>query len=541
MSKTAKQKLIILFLAAAYFLCLSYFAILNYQGFKTQMNDLGNADQAIWQASLGHLSMPVSNDVFTNSTSRFYRHANFIFWLIAPLYRIWPNPEILLVITSLACALAGLGLFAIARHRLNKSWWSLAPPIVYWLSPMVQDANLFDFHVVTIMSALFVWMIWAFDTGKNKTGWVLLFLALLCQEDVGLMLLMYGLYLIISGKNKLAIPIILIGILYPIILFKLFIPLLNHGSGIYAYGGQDRYKWLIKDVKETLSLGITHAGAIFIHLARPDRLRVPLYFLISGALAGIRSWPILLLLLPTMLEGMLTSYSIPFETRITGTYYWICPETFIILSCIFSSEHYFKDPPARVPLPLTYLCVITLILSFLLTPLPYGVFSDWNNYELPKERGTLDEMIRLIPSSAPVSVQNDLGSHLSHRNMIAVYPRHLKQAEYALFFVHDVSGTETNLTAKTCDFLCDPYPVEVITRMINWRDWGLITHKDGFYLFGRGYPRPDPQEVMKAIDADAQTFNRARKKGARFYRWAWGLNFQLTWDQIFKKTPLSTQ
>ena len=526
----AKQKFIVISLAAVYFICLSFFSILNHRGLRTQMNDLGNADQAIWQASGGHLSMPVSNDEFSVPVSRFYRHANFIFWFIAPLYWCWPNPEILLVLTSLACALTGLGLFAIAHQRFKNSWWSLAFPVIFWLSPMVHDANLFDFHTVTIVSALLVWMIWAFDTNRNKTGWCLLFFALLCQEDVSLMIFMYGIYLIFSGRRKLAVAIMLVSLLYPVILLKILIPFFNHGGGMYMYGSQDRYRWLGENTNNIFS----YAGEILNHLTRPDRLRIPLYFLVSGALAGLDAWPILLMLLPPMLEGMLTTYTKSFESRITGSYYWICPEVFILLSCIFSSEHYLKNSSVKCPWPIIYLFLITLLLSILLTPLPYGLFADWKNYALPNQRGTLEEMVRLIPPSAPVLVQNNLGAHLAHRSMIAVYPWHKTDANFALFYSRYVSGVETDLTTKTCGFLCDPPPPMMVKKLLDWRDWGLIAYKDGFYLFGRGFPYRNDQEILKAINADSSIFDHDKNAGSHFYPWVRYLDGVLGWDQLLK-------
>ena len=43
----------------------------------------------------------------------------------------------------------------------------------FWLSPMAQEANLYDFHVVTMEAALLVWTVFAFETGRARLGWLL--------------------------------------------------------------------------------------------------------------------------------------------------------------------------------------------------------------------------------------------------------------------------------------------------------------------------------------------------------------------------------
>jgi len=49
--------LLVLGLALAYTLFLSTLSILAHRGLKTQMNDLGNADQALWAAAHGDWAM----------------------------------------------------------------------------------------------------------------------------------------------------------------------------------------------------------------------------------------------------------------------------------------------------------------------------------------------------------------------------------------------------------------------------------------------------------------------------------------------------
>jgi uncharacterized membrane protein len=60
------------------------------------------------------------------------------------------------------------------------------PSISFWISPIVQDANLYDFHAITIGTACIVWSSWAFEGNRRIAGWAFLSLALACQEDFAL-------------------------------------------------------------------------------------------------------------------------------------------------------------------------------------------------------------------------------------------------------------------------------------------------------------------------------------------------------------------
>lgn len=92
-----------------YIVVFANLSIARHQSFLTQMNDLGNMAQAISRAAEGDLSMQVTNDSDGIKRSRFGIHSNFIFILLAIPYRIFGmQPECLLILSSLACGIAGL-------------------------------------------------------------------------------------------------------------------------------------------------------------------------------------------------------------------------------------------------------------------------------------------------------------------------------------------------------------------------------------------------------------------------------------------------
>ncbi|MDA1278207.1 MAG: DUF2079 domain-containing protein [Verrucomicrobia bacterium] len=83
------------------------------------------------------------NDLDEQLRSRIGVHANVIFWPLGFLFKLWPEPEFLLILTSLACGLAGLGIYFFSRLHLGDGWPAVIPAAAFLLSPIVHDANLY--------------------------------------------------------------------------------------------------------------------------------------------------------------------------------------------------------------------------------------------------------------------------------------------------------------------------------------------------------------------------------------------------------------
>jgi uncharacterized membrane protein len=481
--------------ATIYAAALMFFSFANHAGLRSQMNDLGNMDQAVWQASQGHLSMPISNP--SSVRSRLSVHTNFIFWLIAPLYWIWPNVRLLLALNSLACAATGLGLYAVARRRLGNSIWCLAPPFAFWLSPVVQDANLYDFHAVTLASAFVVWMISAFDSGRVRAGWLLFGLALSCEEKICFLLIAYGVGLLFDPSQKHRGQLMIaISAVYFTIAVSILVPLFNHGRP-FKGPQASRYGWLT----------VTSFPDIIGHLVRPDRLRLPAFFLAAGAAVAFEAWPLLLMLVPSILEGMLSNTT--WTTRITGSYYWIIPTWVIILACIQAAGP-LSDGKRRT-FPLFYLLTVTALLSVFLSPLPYGVWASRKDFQAVASASRLAEIARSIPQQAGLCVQNNLGSHLSHRERIYQVTMCPEDADFALFHLEWVASPFNGREIKNHPleiYQSSPADlVRLISQFVTSGKWRLVLQDQRYYLFEKiRTPMLESTTVPASLANDAEVF-----------------------------------
>src|SRR5262245_4854849 len=79
-------------LAAA--LLYGWLSVATYRAYNSGMLDLGNMAQPIWNTLHGNL---LEVTTAAGNQSRLAGHAELIYLLIAPLYALWPDPQLLLI------------------------------------------------------------------------------------------------------------------------------------------------------------------------------------------------------------------------------------------------------------------------------------------------------------------------------------------------------------------------------------------------------------------------------------------------------------
>lgn len=492
----------VLIVASAYTLFLGTLSIVQHLGFRTTLPELGHADRSLWAITQGDWLMHVVYRPSGIPLSRLSIHANFIYWLLSPLYLIWPAPEQLLVLNTLACTAAGLGVYKLARLELRDSPWAAVAPMVFWASPMVHDANLAEFSPLVLSVPLVVWALWAFRVDRMRLGTLLVVLALSCQEEVALPVMALGAYLALSGKRRAGIVMACSALAYLVLTVGVVIPAFGEPSFPGLAGQQ--FGWLVR----------SGPAAIIQHVSGPDRIRVPLYLLLCGGVVAFRAWPILLLAVPQVVFAALNERIGP--SRLTGTYWLMMPEAAVVLAVVVACA---RRPGTRQFRPLQYLAAATIVCSLLLSPLPHGLFSTWENYALSDERHALREIASLIPADARLCVQKNIGPHVGHRQHVIMHPRaSCSMATHGLFQIRDVGGPDSGLFSRTDGTTLYEGPAEqlretVLAFMASPR-WGLILQRDGFYLFGRGTPSQVPfADSRRKFEGDSQNVSRTREDG----------------------------
>ena len=207
------QEMILICLFVLYLIYFTIASFLRYDNFYTGRFDLGNMAQTVWNTSRGRIFV-FTNPNGTDSISRLAFHADFILILLSPIYHIWSNPKILLLIQTIIVAAGSFFVFLIAKDILKNKNLVLTFSFLYLINPSVERANLFDFHPVTLVT-FFLLATYYFYRKKSYIYFsIFALLAALTKEEIWLITVLFGLFIFVFQKKRvLGLTILLVSVL----------------------------------------------------------------------------------------------------------------------------------------------------------------------------------------------------------------------------------------------------------------------------------------------------------------------------------------
>jgi uncharacterized membrane protein len=183
----------------AYAAYMSFFTVLRHRHFQTMSNDLGQYDNFFWNALHGRPFQ--SNPLFVGGAwSALRSHAEFSMYALLPFYALHPRAETLLVLQSVLVGTAGIPIYGFARRHTSRLP-ALVLCLAYLCYAPLHGANLYDLHFQPIGAAFALWALYLLDARKIKAGCVAVVLALASREDVPLIFIVVGLFLIVRGQS----------------------------------------------------------------------------------------------------------------------------------------------------------------------------------------------------------------------------------------------------------------------------------------------------------------------------------------------------
>lgn len=164
----------------------SYSSLRRHWNLESNSFDLGIFTNTMW--NLVHGNGYVSS--IKGGMNLFADHQSPIFWVLAPIFSVFPYPETLLIAQAIALALGAGAVYVLARQygRGQNTWWLAAVPLLYWAYHPIRRANAFDFHPEVFMLPLFLWAIAGIQARGNASkilGWIAFLCALGCKESAG--------------------------------------------------------------------------------------------------------------------------------------------------------------------------------------------------------------------------------------------------------------------------------------------------------------------------------------------------------------------
>ncbi len=235
-------------------LCFAKYARLGYNAI-----DLAYFNQVFWNTVHGR---PFFQTIHPHLSLG--DHAEFAILLLAPFYALFQDPRTLLFLQTLALALGAWPVYLLARDRFGRA--SLTPLLfgLLWLAnPFLQNIALFEFHILpfALTPLLFALLAYRRDQKKSFLFWSVL--ALLCREDVALVVMTVALLAFLEKKSRWwkIVPLIL-GAVWFVAAMKI----IGYFAPGDAYKFNVYYQWLGNSLPQVF-VGVTkHPMLVLRHI-----------------------------------------------------------------------------------------------------------------------------------------------------------------------------------------------------------------------------------------------------------------------------------
>jgi uncharacterized membrane protein len=474
---------------------LAWLSILRYEAYNAGMLDLGNMAQAIASVWRGE---PLIFTYKDGPMSRLSLHVELFYFLLAPLYELWRDPRLLLVLQSAFFVLGAVPVARLALRRLGSPFLACSLVLIYLLYPTAQTSVLFDFHGDTLAMPL---LLFALDALDQRAWWryaLFIVLALSCKVYVALPVAVLGPVIWwYYGERRAALFTGIGAVLYGVLAFLVLRPFFTTGQTSEAHRGLNYVSFYFGQGQELVRTW--------------DQRLLSALIVFGPALFLIRSgWRWLLPGLPIAAAALLsTGPGSAFDFRY---HHYALVVPFIIMAALTSVGQSYPPVVAGhirrarlVPrdifrVRVTLLGVLLFNCALVDTPLnplfwlaqPGQGLHEWvygrTNRDVLKDQW----LAEYVPAAVPIAASTFLAPHLTDRETLYLVrypdeasalrlPSYLTNIDYAipdaLFdYVVPLGGSFAGGVS---------YDLSAISQLLKRPDFGLLAARDGLLLFGR--------------------------------------------------------
>ena len=486
----------------------TYLSLAQYRGFNMRYFDLGAMSQAVWSATQGR---PLIFSGHGFEISRLARNMEVIYFLIAPIYRLFPSPETLLVLQSLLFVAAAVPLFFLTRRKIKNPYYSILVVLIYLLYPVAQTSVLFEFHGDALAMAFLLFAIEAADRRARNQYFIWIFLSLLCKWYVGIPVALLGLIIWLKWNKKVGLTTVIGGAFWSgfalLILLPLFAP--AGSDAILARATVGTYiasRFAGLDFQATGILRLAH----FVIVALPAVVvlgwRAPLWLIPASSVIA-----------PALLSS---GFGPAFSYR---THHYAVAVPFLMASIVYGAEKlYLLHQNARTSsekrktgwkgrIVLTFVVTLIFHAAFVDSPLNPRFFLsaeasgqglDESRYGVSgRDKFKEQWLSENVPADLSVTAEDFLSTRLTNRREL-----YLTERPYSLPLAVVIQKSDLVVTDSLYDFVIgDPEDDQVIyggiaherftiRRLLQDPEWKLTRIDDGLLLFSR-----DGEELEQSV------------------------------------------
>jgi uncharacterized membrane protein len=464
--------------------------ITNHYYFRSFAYDYGIYNFAFWDYAHFHIS---NCPVYVNTNMSYLQdHFSLCLMFLVPFYWLmnWLTASYtLLILQTAIILLSGWAVYRLVTIKTGDEWLGISALLLYFLLYGRYATLSCDCNIAVFAACLVPLFLYFFESERYLFAILIFLLAILSKENMSIwFIFIIPVIMIWHRKNKKVLAIcgalIILSILYFIVLFKVFIPMLetpekSYGTFNYSVLGITPTQVLLfifKHPIETLKLlFVNHSGN-----PEYDGVKFEFYYvyLISGGFILFYRPQYLLWFIPIVGQKMFND--IPLRWSIE-TYYSIELVTLLPVA-VFLTISEIKQKKWQYRLAVI-ICILTITITGVkLNPsnreIGWGGTGKENIFDQKFFKSKIDlkktyQYLKLIPPGARVSASQSIVPHLAQRKKIYCFPK-VNDAEYLAVFIE-----------KDAFPLTQPEFYNELSKYISNPQWKVVVKEFPFLLLKR--------------------------------------------------------
>ncbi|OQB06174.1 MAG: hypothetical protein BWY19_00474 [bacterium ADurb.Bin212] len=399
------------------------FEFVSYYNFRFPVLDLGLYNRHFWG---------MSNFDFGANPLKGYNllgdHSHFVLLILIPIYSLFKHPQTLLVIQALAVALSGYPIYLIAKKYFGNKTIASLWLIPYFLYFGFASALDYPFHVSVLAVLPMAWAFYFLLEKKTSPLLISLAFLLLTKEDMPLIVIFFGLYLMFFyRKYLLGSIIVILSAIYFVYITKYFLPNMSQIHYYYSDAGQLGQTWseaIVNSIKQPL--------LFFKNLFTPIvKTTSMIYSILPFAGLSLLAPEIFVFISPLWLGRFLNTQ----EWRWLTLQHYSANQTPILIVAaiigLYRLSKLFKNKRSKdisVKIAITAMFVATIYVNYQLPGRDLFNLFDKGFYIVNPEVMSAREAIKLIPNNASVGVQSAF-PQLTSRDKVYNVPKFIDSGE----------------------------------------------------------------------------------------------------------------
>jgi uncharacterized membrane protein len=408
-------------LIAAYVVYFTHVTEDTYRHYGVGTFDLGFYDQGLWL--LSRFRAPY---VTLMGRNLFGDHAQFSLLAIVPLYWIRPAASTLLGVQALAMASGAIPVYLLAMRRLRNPVLATVFAATFLLHPALGRTNLENYHPDSFLIPVLGFAIYAAVENRARLFVVCSMLALLCKEDVVLILLPLALWYAWRHNRRVGAFVAgasVVGALFAMnVIMKSLVGVSTRNAYRLPFSACGRACSVTRHVSDFLKEFVTRPAHVVRYLLAGDQPNGrPFYVWQMLAPTGLVFLVAPELVLTTALVFAANVFStVGFQHQIAYHYSMVLLPA-ISMGTIYAVSRLRSERQRAIAVAIVG--VSTLLSAFLWGPLPLSRRGLPPNARLSASAvAAVERVTAQLPPHAVVAVSDRFVTHVDHREQVYLWP-----------------------------------------------------------------------------------------------------------------------